>query len=279
MGKRRVQAKVRRQQVRQVKPKLPAAATAPTAEQQKRQRERYVASGGLLQGYAPEFVERIAYYSAGVVAFCALAAALFLLLLPYGWPVRIVAALAWVVPIAFLASFVVPGFQLARRDRKQEPRVVQGQLLGASTMSTSLGLGMLMIKTRGGTEQYLVAPEKLAKVPGNQVPVMVNVTPNLRHVRGLNVMGQRLVPRPEPSVPEVVKRLRLLPIVTPAALALAAILGDDVVALLPIHPDLVHAVIAFVVGAALGAGVYGLSFYFQRQMYGQVQSLMPGAMA
>jgi putative flippase GtrA len=274
MGKRRVQTKVRRQQVRQVKPKLPAAPATP--DQQKRQREKYVQAGGLLQGYAPEFVERIAYYSAGGAAVCIAIGLLLLFLLPYGWPVRIVAAIAWLVPVAFVASFVVPGFQLARKDRKQEARVVQGQLLGASAVSTSLGLGMLMVKTRGGTEQYLVAPEKLAKVPGNQVPVMVTVTPNLRHVRGLSVMGQRLVGRPEPPVPEVVKRLRLLPIVTPAALALAAIIGDDGVAAAPLRPDWLHALIAVVVGAALAGGVYAISFFLQRSMYAQVQALVPG---
>jgi hypothetical protein len=182
-----------------------------------------------------------------------------------------------VVPIAFGASFIVPGVRLAFKDRKEEPRMVQGQLQGASAISTSFGLGMLMLKTRGGQEQYLVTPDKLAKVPGNQVTVMVSVTPNLRHVRSIGIMGQKLVPRPEPPVPAVVKRLRLLPIVTPIILAAAAILGADGVAFLPIHPDLVHAGLALVVGAALAAAVYGLSLLFQRRVYRQVESLMPGA--
>src|SRR5579871_5557449 len=241
-----------RRQVRQVKPKLPAAATQPTAAQQKRQRERYVQSGGLLQGYAPEFVMRLSYYAAGITAACIVIGVLLLLLLPYGWPVRIAAALAWVVPIAFLASFVVPGYQLARKDLKAEPRLVQGNLLGASAVSTSLGLGMIMVQTRGGTEQLLAAPEKLAKVPGNQVPVMITVTPNLRHVKSIGVMGQRLVPRAEPPVPDVVRRLRLLPLATPVALAVAVIIGDDAVAAAPLRPDLLHAVLAIVVGAVLG---------------------------
>ena len=155
--------------------------------------------------------------------------------------------------------------------------MVQGQLQGASAISTSFGLGMLMLKTRGGQEQYLVTPDKLAKVPGNQVTVMVSVTPNLRHVRSVGIMGQRLMPRPEPPVPAVVKRLRLLPIVTPIILAVAAILGTDVVAFLPVHPDLLHAGLALIVGAGLAAGVYGLSLLFQRRIYRQVESLMPGA--
>ncbi len=276
MGKRRVQTKQVRRQVRQVKPKnIPQPASA---GEQKRQRERYVQSGGLLQGYPPDFVLRLGYYSAGVAVVCLAAAAAMLLLLPYGWPVRIVAALAWIVPPAFLASFVVPGWNLARKDVRAEPKLVQGQLMGASSMSTSFGLGMLMVQTRAGTDQYLVAPDKLAKVPGNQVPVVLTVTPNLRHVRSVGVMGQRMMGRPEPPVPEVVRRLRLLPIATPIALSLAAIVGDDAVALLPLRPDWAHAVAAFVVGALLAAGVYFGSMLMQRRMYAEVQALMPGGM-
>jgi hypothetical protein len=277
MGKRRVQQSRQVRQVRRVKPKMTPAAPPAGAPQQRRQRERYVQSGGMLQGYSPELVVRIGRFAVAAAVVCLVVMALILLLLPYGWPVRIVAAVVWVVPLAFGASFIVPGVRLAFKDRKEEPRMVQGQLQGASAISTSFGLGMLMLKTRGGQEQYLVSPDKLAKVPGNQVTVMVSVTPNLRHVRSVGIMGQRLMPRPEPPVPEVVKRLRLLPIVTPIILALAAILGTDVVAFLPIRPDLLHAGIALLVGAALAAAVYGLSLLVQRRIYRQVETLMPGA--
>lgn len=276
MGKRRVQGKQVRRQVRQVRPKVPQASAAPTQAQQKRQRERYVQSGGMLQGYSPEFVQRIFMYSVAVSAACVIIAALLLVLLPYELPVRIAAAIAWVVPIAFLASFVLPGWQLARKDRKAEPRLVQGNLMGASGVSTSLGLGMLMVQTRGGQEQFLVPPEKLTKVPGNQVPVVITVTPNLKHVRSVGVMGQRMVPRPEPPVPEVVRRLRLLPILTPAALAVAVILGDDGVAIAPLGLGWLHAIVAILVGALLGGAVYGASFLLQKRMYREVQGMLPG---
>ena len=278
MGKRRVQQTRQVRQVRRPKARVAPVAPPATAPQQRRQRERYVQSGGMLQGYSPESVVRLGYIAAGAAVVCLLVIALLLLFLPYGWPVRIVAAIVWVVPIAFGASFILPGVRLALKDRKLEPKMVQGQLVGASAVSTSIGLGMLMLKTRGGQEQYLVAPEKLAKVPGNQVTVMVSMTPNLRHVRSVGVMGQRLMPRPEPPVPDVVRRLRLLPILTPIVLAAAAIIGTDVVAFLPIHPDLVHALLALVVGAALAGAVYGVSYLFQRRLYHDVQSLMPGAL-
>jgi hypothetical protein len=276
MGKKRVQSRQVRQ-VRQVKPKsIPAPAAA--GGDQRKQRERYVQSGGMLQGYAPELVVRIGYIGAAVALGCLAVMALLLLLLPYGWPVRVAASVVWLVPIAFGVSFILQAYRLARKDLKAETKMVQGQLLGASEASTSIGLGMIMVKTRGGSEQYLVPPEKLSKVPGNQVNVMLNVTPNLRHVRSLAVMGQRMVGRPDQPVPEVLRRLRLLPIATPVALAAAAIVGDDVVALLPIRGDAVHAALAIIVGTALAGAVYGVSFLFQRRLYNEVQALMPGAM-
>jgi hypothetical protein len=193
----------------------------------------------------------------------------------YGWPDAIAAAVAWVLPIALLASFVGPGFRLAMRDRKVEPKLVQGQLVGASSVSTSMGLGMLMVQTRGGVEQYLVPPARLKQVPGNQVNVVLTVTPNLKHVKSVGVMGQRMVGRVEPPVPPVMRRLQLLPLATPLALAAAAIIGDEAVALSPIEPSLLHAVLAVVAGAVLGAAVYGASFLLQRRLMEEVQALVP----
>jgi hypothetical protein len=263
-----------RQQMRQVQPKTDSA-TSPG--QTRKQRERYVQAGGMLQGYAPDFVIRMGYIAVGVGVVCLLAIAACLVFLPpiYGWPVGIAAALAWVLPIALLASFIAPGFQLARKDRRAEARLVQGQLVGASSVSTSIGLGMMMVQTRGGVEQYLVPPARLKQVPGNQVNVVVTVTPHLRHVRSVGVMGQRMVGRVEPPVPPVMRRLQLLPLLTPVALTLGAVIGDDAVALAPINPPLLHAGLAVLAGAALAGAVYGVSFLLQRQMMAEVQALVP----
>jgi hypothetical protein len=278
-GKRVAGRQQVRQQVRQVKPKAVPVPQG-TGGDQRKQRQRYVQSGGMLQGYAPELVTRIAIYAIAGAVGCLLVMALILLFLPYGWPVRIAAAIVWIVPIALGASFLVPGLRLARKDRKAEPRMVQGQLVGASEVSTSLGLGMLMIRTRAGNEQYLVPAERLAKVPGNQVTVMLSVTPNLRHVRSVGVMGQRMVGRPEQPVPDVLKRLRVLPIATPLALSAAAIVGADAIALAPIFrsEDPAHALLAILVGTLLAAAVYGVSFLVQRRMYAEVQKLIPGGL-
>ena len=272
MGKKQIRQV--RQQVRQVQPK---ANSATNPGQTRKQRERYVQAGGMLQGYAPDFVIRIGYYAVAAGVVCVLAIAACLVFLPgmYGWPVAVAAALAWVLPIALLASFVGPGFRLARKDRKAEGRLVQGQLVGASSVSTSIGLGMMMVQTRGGVEQYLVAPARLKQVPGNQVNVVLTVTPNLRHVRSVGVMGQRMVGRVEPPVPPVMKRLQLLPLLTPLALTLGAVIGDDAVAFAPISPSYLHATLAVLAGAALGAAVYGVSYLLQRRMMTEVQALVP----
>jgi putative flippase GtrA len=274
VGKKRAQVRQVRQQVRKVQPKTTPAATP---AQTRRQRERFVQGGGMLQGYAPDLVIRIGYISiaVGVVCLLAMAALLIFLSRVYGLPVAIAAAIAWVLPIALLVSFVAPGFRLAFKDRKAESRLVQGQLMGASTVSTSVGLGMLMVQTRSGAEQYLVPPARLKQVPGNQVSVVLTVTPNLRHVKSVGIMGQRMVGRVEPPVPPVMKRLQLLPLITPIALAVAAVVGDDSVALAPISPSLLHASLAILAGTALAAAVYGVSFFLQRRMMAEVQKIVP----
>src|SRR5207247_3474650 len=153
MGKKQVRQV--RQQMRKVQPKQ-AASNAQGAT--RKQRERYVQSGGMLQGYAPDYVVRIGYFSAAVAVVCVLIVAAMLIFLPpiYGWPDAAAASIAWLLPIALLATFVGPGFRLALKDKRAEPRLVQGQLVGASSVSTSMGLGMLMVQTLGGGEQYLV---------------------------------------------------------------------------------------------------------------------------
>ncbi|HEV3100872.1 MAG TPA: hypothetical protein VG426_00900 [Candidatus Dormibacteraeota bacterium] len=274
MGKKRAQVRQVRQQMRKVQPK---AAPPASAGQTRKQRERFVQAGGMLQGYAPEQVIRIGYISIAVAVACLLIIAAIVIFVPriYGLPVAIAAAIAWLLPIALLASFVAPGFRLALKDRKAEGRLVQGQLVGASSVSTSMGLGMLMVQTRGGVEQFLVPPSRLKQVPGNQVNVVLTVTPNLRHVKSVGVMGQRMVGRVEPPVPAVMKRLQQLPVITPIALAVAAIVGDDAVALSPIPGAPIHASLAVLAGVVLAGAVYGVSFLLQRRMMTEVQALVP----
>ncbi|SRR5712691_1468938 len=272
MGKKQV-----RSQMRQVKRKAPTPGQLAQGTTRK-QRERYVEAGGMLQGYAPDFVVRLGYIAVGVAVACLIVMAVLILVLRpiYGWADAIVAAIAWLMPIALLASFVAPGFRLALKDRRAEAKLVQGQLIGASTVSNSMGLGLLMVQTRGGSEQYLVPPARLKQIPGNQVNVVLTVTPYLRHVRSVGIMGQRMVGRVEPPVPPVMRQLQRLPVLTPIALSLAVILGDDVLAAVPvINNETLHAVLAVAVGTALGALVYFGSTLLQRRMMAEAQALVP----
>src|SRR3981081_1358605 len=96
MGKKRVQSRGARQ-VRQVRPK--SVPVPPAGADQRKQRERYVRTGGMMQGYAPELVMRIGHIAVAAAAACVLVMVLLLVFLPYGLPVRILAALAWGLPI------------------------------------------------------------------------------------------------------------------------------------------------------------------------------------
>ena len=160
MGKKQIRQV--RQQVRQVQPKT-SGATNPG--QTRKQRERYVQAGGMLQGYAPDFVIRMGYVAIAVAVVCVLIIAACLIFIPpiHGWPDAIAASLAWVLPIALLASFVAPGFRLALKDRKAEGKLVQGQLVGASSVSTSIGLGMMMVQTRGAAAPLRTAGRRRSK--------------------------------------------------------------------------------------------------------------------
>jgi len=105
---------------------------------------------------------------------------------------------------------------------------------------------------------------------------VLTVTPYLRHVRSVGIMGQRMVGRVEPPVPPVMRQLQRLPVLTPIALSLAVILGDDVVASVPVvSNEALHAALAAVVGTALGALVYFGSTLLQRRMMAEAQALVP----
>src|SRR6266550_1130914 len=147
MGKKQV-----RQQMRQIKPK---AAGPNTAGATRKQRERFVQAGGMLQGYSPDQVVRFGYISIAIAVVCVLIIAACLLFLPpsYGWPDALAASIAWIFPIALLAGFVGPDFLLALNDRKVEPRIVQGQLVRASSISTPMRLGIRLVRTPGGSYQ------------------------------------------------------------------------------------------------------------------------------
>src|SRR5438128_11287752 len=96
MGKKQVRAQMRR-----VKPKAPSPGQMAQGTTRK-QRERYVEAGGMLQGYAPDFVVRPGYIAVGVAVACLFVMGVLVLpLLPhYGWADALVAALARLLAVA-----------------------------------------------------------------------------------------------------------------------------------------------------------------------------------
>src|SRR5258706_564166 len=88
MGKKQVRAQMR--QVKR-KPPTPGQLTQGTT---RKQRERYVEAGGMLQGYAPGFVIRLGYIAGGVAVACLIVMAVLVLVLRpiFGWGGAIVAA-------------------------------------------------------------------------------------------------------------------------------------------------------------------------------------------
>src|SRR5258706_7054251 len=93
MGKKQVRA-----QMRQVKRKPPTPGQLAQGTTRK-QRERYVEAGGMLQGYAPDFVIRLGYIAVGVAVACLIVMAVLILVLRpvYGLADPIVAAVGLVV--------------------------------------------------------------------------------------------------------------------------------------------------------------------------------------
>src|SRR5260370_11399877 len=114
MGKKQV-----RSQMRQVKRKAPTPGQLAQGTTRK-QRERYVEAGGMLQGYAPDFVIRLGYIAVGIAVACLIVMAVLILVLRpiYGWGDAIAAAIGWLSPIAPVGSFVGPGFRREPHGRR-----------------------------------------------------------------------------------------------------------------------------------------------------------------
>ena len=54
--------------------------------------------------------------------------------------------------------------------------------------------------------------------------------------------------------------------------------ADDITAFIPFTPEWAHAIAAFAVGAALGAGAFGLSYLYQKRLMAEAQALVPGGL-
>ncbi len=225
-----------RVQQRRVKPKTAQfQPPAPPAKSSGRLQPR------LFEGHAPSTVFRIALYLAIFqVTLLLIGAGLFFILPDV--PLKIEDALVFLLAAVVPGTLVWPALILAWRDRKAQVELIQGQMMGASPVSMSYGLGMLYVKTRQREVQLNIPRKLLRQVPQNQVQVAVRMTPNLRHVSSLQVMGPRMAGSVPTEVPEQFRFAERFPILA-IALTYAGVFGVGILLLciplggplLPVH--------------------------------------------
>lgn len=225
----------------------------------------------MLDGHAPSTVFRLASYLAVFQLALLLVGAGLFFILP-DLPLKIEDALVFLLAAIVPGTLVWPALVLAWRDRKAPVELIQGQMMGASPVSMTYGLGMLYVKTRQRELQLNIPRKLLRQVPQNQVQVAVRMTPNLRHVASLQVMGPRMAGGVPTEVPEQFRFAERFPILA-IALTYAGVFGMGIIflciplgtALLPIHLVLVPIGMA---AAALGARY--LTQFFQHRLEAQL---------
>lgn len=231
-------------------------------------RSRVMQRGGLLEGFSPRVVTRVAMLSIlGSLVLVALAA-LGLLVemgqhdLFLGVVIVVVAAL-----IAGIAlSVTAPAWLTARGDRKAEPRNLQGQLVGASRISPTPTLATVAVNVGHNVEQYRVRPELFERIRSGATVVGLTVTPGLNHVQTLTVIRRdRQAVMKEPPVTREMRVAVWLPLISLAALAGGLALGCLIGALLPLGHGADHPLASLVLAAVLaGAVALGSRWYGNR---------------
>ena len=255
-----------RVQQRKVKPK--AAQFEPPAPP----KNRGALQARMLEGHNPKTVIRLATYL-GIYQGVLLVVAVGLGLLLRPWPLDVEDGLLFLLAIIVPGTLVWPALVLALRDRKAPVEMVQGQMVGASPVSMTYGLGMLYLKTRQGQKQMNIERRLLKQIPQNQVQVIARITPNLHHVAGLQVLGPRMGAGVPTDVPEQFKFAERFPIYAIGG-AYAAVFGVGLIllllplygALLPVHILLVPIGMA---GAALIARF--ATTYYQKRLQARLE--------
>lgn len=249
-----------RVQQRKIKPK--AAQFEPPAPP----KNRGALQARMLEGYNPKTVIRLSVYlTVYQAALVLVAVGLAVLLRP--WPLDVEASLIFLLAVIVPGTLVWPALVLALRDRKAPVEIIQGQMVGASPVSMTYGLGMLYIKTRQGQKQLNIERRFLKQIPQNQVQVVARVSPNLHHVAGVQVLGPRMGSSVPTEVPEQYRSAERFPIYAIGG-AYAAVFGVGLILLLlPLYGSLlpVHLVaVPLGMAAAALAARYATSFYQKR---------------
>jgi hypothetical protein len=249
-----------RVQQRKIKPKAAQFEPPPPPK------NRGALQARMLEGHNPKTVIRLSVYLAAYQAvLLVLAIGLGLLLRP--WPLDVEDALLFLLAIIVPGTLVWPALVLALRDRKAQVEMIQGQMVGASPVSMTYGLGMLYIKTRQGQRQLNIERRLLKSIPQNQVQVIARVSPNLHHVAGVQVLGPRMGASVPPEVPEQFRTAERFPLYAVGG-AYAGVFGVGLVLLLlPLYgPLLPLHIVAVPLGMAAAALIarYLTTFYQKR---------------
>jgi hypothetical protein len=226
----------------------------------------------MLEGYSPPAVIRITLYIA-VFQLLLLVVAGVLFLVFRDLPLKLEAVLVLLAAAILPGTLVWPALVLALRDRKAAPELVQGQMISAAPVSTVYGLGMLQIRTRQ-KDVYLNIERRLLKmIPQNQVQVASRVTPNLRHVASLQVMGPRMGGNIPTEVPEQFRWAERFPLVALVG-TYSVVFGLGLVVLaLPLYGSLLWLHLLLVPGVMALAAVsarFAISF-FQKRLEASLQ--------
>ncbi|MFN2463452.1 MAG: hypothetical protein ABR573_06065 [Candidatus Dormibacteria bacterium] len=220
----------------------------------------------MLEGHNPKTVIRLSTYL-GIYQVVLLLLAILLGVLLNPWPLKVEDALLFLLGIIIPGTLIWPALVLALRDRNAQVEMVQGQMVGASPVSMTYGLGMLYIKTRQGQRQLNIERRLLKQIPQNQVQVVARVTPNLHHVAGVQVLGPRMGAGVPSEIPEQYRMAERFPVYAIGG-AYGAVFGIGLLLLLaPLYGSLLGLHIVLVplgMAAAAFAARYLTTFYQKR---------------
>ncbi|HVD04232.1 MAG TPA: hypothetical protein VNF75_08910 [Candidatus Dormibacteraeota bacterium] len=231
-------------------------------------RDEMMRRGGLLEGLSPSVVTRLALMSlvAGLVLIALAVLGLLIEIGQHDLFLGITVVLVAVIMAGTALSITAPAFQIARRDRKQAARNVQGQLVGASSISATPTLSTVAINVGKNMEQFRVRAELFERVKTGATVVGLTVTPGLNHVLTLTVIRRdRMAVMKEPPITRAMRISVWLPLISIASLIVGLALGCAIGVLLPLGNGVDHPLLTLVLAAAIaGVIALGTRWYSQR---------------
>ncbi len=236
-------------------------------------RSEVMQRGGMLEGFAPSLVTRVALLSL-LLSVVLIALAVLGLLVELGQKDLFLGVVVVVVAVLISGvtmSVTAPAWLTARGDRKAQARSIQGQLVGASRISPTPTLATLAINVGRNVEQFRVRPEFFERVKSGATVVGITVTPGLNYVQSLTVIRRdRLAVMKEPPVSRAMKVAVWLPLISLGSLSLGMALGCLIGALLPLGSGAAHPMVTLLLAAVLAGGVALFTRWYGNRLAGQL---------